>query len=304
MPLSKYATPNVQVPAGACDCHMHVFGDLDAYPPSANRTYTPRPASLEQYRSMATALGLDRAVFVQGSAYGADNSALLDAMAGFGPDARGIAGIDETTTGDALHMMDSLGVRGVRINAASRDLTNANEIKAKVNYAVERIGPFGWHLQMFVSLNVIHSLSSFFASLPIPVVFDHMGHAKYEVGIDSPEFSSLLDLLGEGRCWVKMAGADRISRGDVTGFSDALPKMRALIAANLDNLVWGTDWPHTGKHGHTEGKSPPLIEYRNIETSQLLELLAEACGSTEYLERILVRNPMRLYEFGEPRLAA
>lgn len=299
MPLSKYASPNAVVPTGACDCHMHVFGPIDAYPPSSKRTYTPRPASLAQYKTMATALGLSRAVFVQASAYGADDRCLLNAMAEFGPGARGIAGIDGNTTEDALREMNELGVRGIRINAASRGLTDKDEIMSSVREAVARIAPLGWHLQIFVSLDVVNTLSGFFADLPIPVVFDHMGNAKHDIGLNSPNFRTLLDLLERDRCWVKLAGADRISRSDLGGFSDALPKMRALIDANPNRLVWGSDWPHTGKHGHTVGSAPPLIEYRKLETSVLLDLLSEACGDDAKLKQILVANPSRLYEFCE-----
>ncbi len=297
MPLSAYTSPTALIPRGACDCHMHVFGPLEDFPPAAERTYTPQPALLGQYRAMASALGLDRTVFVQASAYGADNRCLLDAMAGFGPGARGIAGIDHSASDAELQRLNEKGVRGIRLNPASRGLRDPDEIKAQVRQAVDRIAPLGWHLQLFVSLDVIHSLSDFFTSLPLPVVFDHMGHARYETDVRSPKFQSFLRMLEGGKCWVKLAGADRISRSDLSGFSGALPKMRALIAANPDNLVWGTDWPHTGKHGHAVGSAPPPIEYRNLQTSELLDLLAEACGSPDTLKKVLVDNPARLYGF-------
>ena len=34
------------VPEGATDCHMHIFGNMAAYPPAAWRAYDPTPATL------------------------------------------------------------------------------------------------------------------------------------------------------------------------------------------------------------------------------------------------------------------
>ena len=44
----SHRKPHFQVPAGACDCHMHVLGPRGRYPYSRKRTYTPRPASLAE----------------------------------------------------------------------------------------------------------------------------------------------------------------------------------------------------------------------------------------------------------------
>jgi 2-pyrone-4,6-dicarboxylate lactonase len=33
--------PTFDVPKGACDCHVHVFGPPDRFPMAADRRYTP-----------------------------------------------------------------------------------------------------------------------------------------------------------------------------------------------------------------------------------------------------------------------
>ena len=96
------------IPRGATDCHMHVFEAR--YPPSPSRTYTPGPAPLDQYRKVAAALRLSRAVVVQPSAYGTDNSCTLDAVAAIGASARAVVGIDPGISDDEL------GVRGQRMS--------------------------------------------------------------------------------------------------------------------------------------------------------------------------------------------
>src|SRR5690348_1612523 len=88
------------VPPGATDCHMHVFEVRFSLSPK--RTYTPAPAPLEQYRKVATALGLTRAVVVQPSAYGTDNSCTLDAVERLGASARAVIGLDLGLPDDEL----------------------------------------------------------------------------------------------------------------------------------------------------------------------------------------------------------
>ncbi len=292
-----YSMPRITVPAHACDCHMHVFGPLHAYPPAARRTYTPVPAPLPAYLKMARTLGLERVVFVQPSAYGADNRCLLDAMAQIGSAARGIIGLDETITDDALLAMNACGVRGVRLNMASRGARDIKQAQQMIRRVFGRVSPLGWHIQMFVDLDVVIGLTSVLRDLPIPFVFDHMALARAAFGTGQSGFRNLCDLLASGACWVKLSGADRISRNDRAEFEDALPIMRELIAANPEQLVWGTDWPHTGKHGHAENSVPPPIEYRPLDTGRLLDLLAEAAPDQVTLTEILVNNPARLYGY-------
>ena len=35
--MSQHSKPKAAIPAGAIDCHMHVFGTVEAYPPAARR---------------------------------------------------------------------------------------------------------------------------------------------------------------------------------------------------------------------------------------------------------------------------
>jgi len=79
------------VPERACDCHVHVFGDPRRFPFAASRTYTPESASAADLLAMHRALHISRAVIVQPSVYGTDNSCTLHAMKQYGAGARGIA---------------------------------------------------------------------------------------------------------------------------------------------------------------------------------------------------------------------
>ena len=282
------------IPAGATDCHMHVFEAR--YPPSPSRTYTPGPAPLEQYRKVAAALRLERAVVVQPSAYGTDNSCTLDAVAALGLSARAVVGIDPAISDDELDRLHRRGARGVRVNSASRGQRNVDEIAGLVSATARRIERLGWHLQIFTDLAVIEQLRKTLRTLPVPVVIDHMGLAQAAQGPAQRGLAALGDLLASGRGWVKLSGAYRVSVRE-PGFADAVAIIRALIEANPDRCVWGTDWPHVGGHGHAPSAEAPPAIYRRLDTAALLDQVVACAGDDATVCKILVDNPAKLYGF-------
>jgi 2-pyrone-4,6-dicarboxylate lactonase len=89
--------PRHQLPAGATDCHCHVFVDPQVYPLNPVRSYTPGLATLDHYLAMCRTVGLERTVQVNASVYGFDNRPTLDVIAALGQQrARGVAGIPLT----------------------------------------------------------------------------------------------------------------------------------------------------------------------------------------------------------------
>ncbi|MEP9379163.1 amidohydrolase family protein [Aquabacter sp. CN5-332] len=283
------------MPAGACDCHMHVFGPEADFPLSPKRSYTPPPATLEDYLARAAALGLARVVFVQPSPYGVDNSCLLDALRRMGGAGRGIVAIDASTQDADLAAMDAAGVRGVRVTLNAKGSDSAEAISGAIAGLVPRLAPLGWQIQIFASLASIAGAAESIRTAGVPLVFDHMALTK-PGHLDSPAFQTLKELLSTGACWVKLSGADRVTGSD-TDFAPAVPVMRALVAANPERVVWGSDWPHTGRHAGGAGGEMPLNPHRPLDDGALLSLLGEALGDAQLLRRVLVDNPARLYGF-------
>ncbi len=283
------------VPPRAWDCHMHVFGDPARYKPAAWRAYDPTPMELPEYEKAAAAIGFTRVVFVQPSAYGTDNACMLDALRARPATSRGVAVIDDATPDSALAEMDRLGVRGVRLNLVSNGAPDPDAAGATLAATARRVAPLGWHVQIFALPALLAALAPAIAASPVPVVIDHMGGMDAALGLTQPGLTDLLALLDTGHCWVKVSGANRISR-QTTGFTDAIPIMRALIAANPARAVWGTDWPHIGPH--EPGKPKPVI-YMNHDNAALLGLLAEAVPDQATWNAVLSANPARLYGLDE-----
>src|SRR4051812_40003962 len=80
--------PATPFPPLACDCHAHICGPQALYGFIPERIYSPPDALLPAYRHLLGRLGCERAVLVQPSFHGTDNSAMLAAMAAAGPNFR------------------------------------------------------------------------------------------------------------------------------------------------------------------------------------------------------------------------
>src|SRR6202049_1912532 len=238
------STPvNFDVPAGACDCHTHIHGDPEKFPFFAGRVYTPELASPEEMSALHKALQIERVVIVTPSVYGADNSATLFGIKARGATARGVAVIDDKTPEADLDAMNQAGIRGIRLNLATGGVNDPSVGRPRFQAAVERVKSRNWHVQLFTSLSMISAIKDLVAASPVPVVFDHFGGAQVELGLEQPGISDLLELVKSGKDYVKISGAYRASQLG-PGFPDAAPLARALIAANADRIIWGTDWPH------------------------------------------------------------
>ena len=242
------ATPVAfEMPSDACDCHTHIHGDISEFPYFAGRVYTPEPAYPEEMAALHAKLGMRRVVIVTPSVYGTDNRATIWGIKARGYTARGVAVIDDATTETDLDAMHRAGMRGIRLNLATDGTPDLTLARKRFQSAVQRMARRNWHVQLYTNLDVISGLKDLVLGSAVPVVFDHFGGAKAELGVNQPGFAELLALLRSGRAYVKVSGAYRAS--DLSpDYADAAPLARALIAANADRIVWGTDWPHPDGH--------------------------------------------------------
>ena len=285
---------NFAVPAGACDCHTHIIGDPARFPFVANRVYTPEPASPEEMSTLHRALHIQRLVIVTPSFYGADNSATLYGMRARGPDARGVAVIDEKTPAAELDAMHRAGIRGIRLNLATVGQSDPLVARRLFQSAVDRVRHLKWHIQMYARLTVIAGIKDLIESSPIPVVFDHFGGAQASLGLTQPGWADLVDLVRSGKAYVKMSAAYRVSTLP-PDYPDAAPLARALVAANPDRILWGTDWPHT--NSTSSGPATEITPLLPIDDGRLFNQFAGWVPDAALRNRILVENPARLYGF-------
>ena len=283
--------PRLKAPPKACDCHNHVFGPTARFPYSPERLYTPPDAPLEDFLRLLDILGIERAVIVQPSVYGADNSCTQDAIARMAGRARGVAVVDPEIDTETLKRLDAAGFRGLRFNlihtGGSTSLSALEALAAKA-MAVD------WHVQIYLRGRMLPDLEPRLLSLPAPIVIDHLGHMEESQGTEQPGFQSLLRLVETGRVWVKLCPY----RFDYSGFPyvKAQPFARHLAAAAPERLVWGTDWPHPDIGGPGPDERGPMPN-----DGDLLDALAVWFEDQALIHRILVDNPAALYGFdGRP----
>ena len=283
-PVRDTRRPATALPRGACDAHCHVFGPAARYPYHPDRSYTPPDAPLADLVRLHDALGLDRAVIVQATCHGADNRAMLDAIAAAPGRYRGVAMVEEHFTDRDYEALHRGGVRGVRMSFA-RHLGGPPDF-ARVRAVAERIRPLGWHLVLYLEAVDVVENAAAIERLGLPIVIDHLARVKVAEGPQQASFQLLLRFLAEGDFWVKISCAERLSAAGPP-YEDVVPFARAAIEAAPDRVLWGTDWPH------------PNIAGSMPNDGDLVDMLPRYAPDPDLLRGIVVDNPARLYGFAE-----
>ena len=280
--------PRFPPPAEACDIHAHVFGPAAQFPYAADRSYTPPDAPLAKYIDMLDTVGFARGVLVQGSAHGQDNASMLDALARHPGRLRGVAVADATVSPSELRRWHETGVRGLRFNHFFRggSLHYRGGVPLDAAKALaSAMAELGWHLQLWIDVKDLPDTIPTLRQIGLPVVVDHMGRTDAAAGTGTAGFQSLLRYLADGECWVKVSGVHRLSRR-APDYDDARPFHEALVSANAERLVWGSDWPH------------PRMEGEMPDAGHLFELFHAWTPDEATRQQILIANPAKLYGFG------
>lgn len=282
--------------ATAWDCHVHVF-DPARYPLSPKRSYTPDAALTTDLERRLDDLGIGKVVLVQPSPYGHDNSCLLEALSVLGPKrARGIAVLDpDEITPERIDDFHAAGVRGLRCNFKTTGQTDIAAAADMVKAIDQRLGETAWVLQIFTPLAMNLALAPILTRLSRPVILDHFAGLTAD-DLNTPNTAALVELLAAPNIILKLSAAHR-----VVGYQDTTPDLRVLaeklMAAAPKQLIWGTDWPHTGSS--TRRQSRPITEvepFEAIDDQAALRTLMTWCGTSESARTILVDTPGRLFE--------
>ncbi len=278
-----------RVPPGAVDAHCHVFGPGDEFPYAPERKYTPSDAGKAELFALRERLGFSRNVVVQATCHGADNRAMADACRASGGTARGVATVRRNVSDRELRELHEAGVRGVRFNFVRRlvDFTPKDELVEIAG----RVRELGWHVVVYFEAKDLPELWDFFTALPTLVVVDHMGRPDVEKSVDGPEFALFLKLLREhDNVWSKVSCPERLSAagppaldGERNAYRDVVPFARRVVESFPDRVLWGTDWPHPNLRDHMP------------DDGLLVDFIPHVAVTPELQEKLLVRNPMRLY---------
>ncbi|WP_245979253.1 amidohydrolase family protein [Streptomyces diacarni] len=282
------SAPAFTLPPGTVDAHCHVFGPQAAFPFAPERKYTPCDAGKEDLFALRDHLGVSRNVIVQASCHGADNSALVDALHTAGDRARGVATVRPDVTETELRALHEAGVRGVRFTFLRR-LVETGSMGDLATIAA-KVAELGWHVVLYFDGAELPELETFFASLPTPLVIDHMARPDVGKPVEGPQFSRFLRFCARQDAWVKVSCPERLSRtgppateGRRRAYTDVVPFARRVVAEFPDRVLWGTDWPH-----------PNLTDHMP-DDGLLVDHLPHVAPTAEARHKLLVANPTRLY---------
>jgi predicted TIM-barrel fold metal-dependent hydrolase len=269
------APPSIAVPAGAVDCHHHIF---DPRFPKVGKPMRAI-ATVDDYRLLKRRLGITRSVVVAPNSYGTNNACLLDALEQFGDDARGVAIVSPEASRDEMVALDRLNVRGARFYLEKSTPPSPEALLAFSRKAAD----LGWHVEIMPSRGdkLVEALDML---LPLycPVVIDHLGYTPQPGGTGHPAYDAMRRLLDRGHGWVKLSGVYFTSTLGFPDYADVDDLAAGLVAHRGDRVLWGTDWPHSG-----EAQKP--------DDAKLVDQLARWAPDETVRNGILKDNPAQLY---------
>jgi len=279
-PRPASAPEKIKVPAGAWETHAHVIGAATEYPFVPGRHFNPPPASSSSFVAMLDRVGVQYGVVVQVSVHGTDNRPVVEALRAYPDRLCGVAVVDPGISDKEAATLKDAGVRGIRI----LDIVGGGVGLQNLEVLADRCAEVGWHVQVATRGETYPKIADRLLKLRAPFVIDHMGWCAAANGLNSPEFETVLHIVRNSDCYVKLAGGFRLSAQPYP-FRDVIPFAQALINAAPDRMMWGSDWPHVGLYDPAEVP----------DAGQIMDALADYAPDAGQQHKILVTNPARFY---------
>ena len=284
LPVDRPLSPTFAVPAGACDAHVHMVANAEAFPLWEGRVENPAPGPtfydwLQMFERHLAVLGMARTVFVHSILYGGDNSVTIEAVRHFGDRARGVGLLPDDATDKDIDRFAAVGIKALRLNYVHGGILTWEGAKAHAPALAAR----DMHLQMLAHADRhIADIAEDVRTLPCPVVFDHCGWPADDLSPKTQGFRALCDLVAEGHAYVKLSAVYRLA----ADWTHTAPLVEALVKANPERCLWGSDWPHI-----------MLGTAAQPDAGALLNAFGDTVTDEATRRRILVTNPETLFGF-------
>ena len=266
------------------DCHAHII-DTARFPFPDGRGYKPRPdegGTREEYCAVLDRHGIGCGVLIQVSGYGTDNRAILDAVKTYPERFKAIVQIDRGITDRALDDLAAAGAVGVRFNLVNFEPDALSHRDAP--RLLQRLKALGWFAQIYADDAQWVLAAATLRASGIRVLVDHFGVRDIAGGTSQKGFQAVLALGRDGLATAKLSSLFRVS-GMLSGFDDLDPFVEEVLAAfGVGGCIWGSDWPF-------------INVPRRPVYADLMAPLARWLPDAEDRQRVLARNPQRLFGF-------
>jgi D-galactarolactone isomerase len=276
MPDTK---PKHPVPAGTIDCHMHIYDP--AHPLAPTALAAPPPGAMSDYLKLRERLGIARTVVVQPTAYGADNTVTLDAIATMGDSARGIAMLTGEESDGELERLNAGGMRGFKFRALPGGVLPQDRLERMAARAQE----LDWITDIEMDGRTLPDNEAQITRLPGRLIIDHIGKFLEPVSLDHPGVGVLMRLVESGRTYVKIASPYDQSRSGGPKYADLAPLVALLVREAPDRLIWASNWPHAA-----------LTVDQRPDDAAWLDLMTEWMDEATR-QKMLVDTPAELFGF-------
>lgn len=278
--VATVAIPKAQAaPSLWIDAHTHAF--VRGLKLAVDARYAPDyDASWQMLLALAAANGVGRAVLLQPSFLGYDNSYLFGALKAEPTRFRGVPWISPSveTKHEDWEEMARIGVRGLRFPIYGLPTPQWSAYTDMLGEALKR----DWPIHLYVESRRLPDMLPFLLDGGHRVVIPHYGMFDRTLGpARDPGFKVLLESAKTGRVFVVLSGAYRVGPERAR---QAAPML--LDAFGPERLMWASDWPHTDT-GLNRVTTYPLT----------LRTLEDSVPNEAMRQKILVDTPSRLYGF-------
>lgn len=139
--------------------------------------------------------------------------------------------------------------------------------------------------------------------LPIKVIADHQGGMKGLSALPAnvtdvtqqTGFAELMSLAKAEKLFIKVSGFYRSSKLTTGGYDDLEPLIRAFAKEVPDQLIWGSDWPHTGSGANrTEANKDVPEQFRIVDDVAVLKNIRKWVGKDVWY-KMTVTTPAKVY---------
>lgn len=277
--------PQHRAPEGACDTHVHLLAAQDEFPLWDGRAESPAPGPnldgwLDLYREHLGTLGFSRGVIVHSILYGTDNSVTVEAVRRMGDGFKGVGLLPDGANEKSMDAFADWNMAAVRLNYVHGGVLTWQGAKDMAPALADR----GLHVQMLAHADRhIAEIADDIRAMPVDVVFDHIGWPADDFSTESEGFSALCTLLAEGHIWVKLSALYRMVDAP---YDQLAPLVAALIKANPERCLWGSDWPHL-----------MLADAKMPSAAALFDAFDRVVPDDQTRHSILVDNPAKLFRF-------
>ncbi|WP_174286252.1 amidohydrolase family protein [Sphingomonas bacterium] len=254
------------------DTHVHIFERGLSLAP--NRRYAPAyDAHAHALMDDMQGTSVRRAILVQPSFLGTDNSFILNAIQDAPNVFRGVAVVDPHVSDAELANLVAGGIVGVRINCIGQSPPDLSS--AAFHAFAERLASLRAVLEVQAEGSQWQMVAPSLTTLPCAVLIDHFGRTD---GCEGGALDLLLDASAKNeRVFFKFSAPYRLPPP-----AASLSAARILATVGPGRVIWGSDWPWTGHEG-------------GFSYADTLRWLAAWVPDDQERRALLCGNPGRLF---------